>query len=838
MRREQVLKICANHNLRADMDLTRMNDRAWMWVALDFADEEVRLEKLCVRFKMSDEAANFKDAFDRAKGIVSAAETSPATATASVPSVSTPSLTQDPSKVAAKVVTPPVSSSVPVTSSCNKITVGGFTFASPPTFKTDSKSAATQALSKDTTKDKEKGSGDAVKPSPFAGFSFTSPPKVSTSMDSGIVTASEPTPLRRSRTSLPKPVNVSSTTSDTVQSTPKSSVGNTQTSEVKSVDSSGTKLMFDSPHSDLTFSALASVNKGSGFKKDDNFKGWEGAGKSVFGGSLKSEGVDENENENEGTAEEFVPTAEFKPVVPLPELVELKTGEEGENILFEERAKLLRFDSEGKQWKERGIGKVKIMQDPSTGKVRLLMRREQVLKVCCNHFVTANMKFTALSTSDRAWTWYAQDYSEGEMKLELLAIKFKTVGQALSFKKTLEDVQGKMSEKDRDTNKPAVQQANSSQAVVWKCKECLFPNASDASHCLSCKMARPRQMETPAFASHGSSQQPKLLELSKSTESWDCQSCCLRNDNDSETCIGCKKPKCTKAASLSSASGAKPLTELFKAKPGLWECKSCYKKNQGTADLCMACEAPKPGSNITAKPASSFSFGVLPASDENIVPISELFKPKAGSWECKECYTRNDANKTACLCCSGSKPGHEVTQKEKSGTATNQPSFMFGVPSSGTSSQITSGQSDFTFGSIAPSSTSEPVKYNFGISVSSASTSTVTATTTTTTTTAAIQSLFTNSNGNTPKSGFSFGLPSTTSIFGADSTSTKPFSFEPKAATGAFLFGSSAGGGTEGNTSSLTFSFGSSMQTEGKEDSTPSKDTSGKISVDLNNLDL
>lgn len=831
MRREQVLKICANHNIRSDTELTKMNDRAWMWVALDFADEEVCLEKLCVRFKTADEAANFKDAFVRAKVIVAATETSPVKTAVSV---STPPLTQQSSKIATKVVTSPVSSSVPDTSSSNKITVGGFTFASLPTFKVDSKSAAAQASSKDTTRDQEKGSVEAAKLSPFASFSFTSPPKVSTSVESPVVTGSmsvsEPAQLRRPRTALPKPaVSVACTISDTIQGTPKSNAGSTRVS--------GTKLMFDLPHSELTFSALAAVNKETGFKKDEHFKGWEGAGKSVFGRSLKSESLDENE----GGAEEFVPTAEFEPLVPLPELVELKTGEEGEHILFEERAKLLRFDSEGKQWKERGIGKVKIMQNPTTGKVRLLMRREQVLKVCCNHFVTSDMKFTALSSSDRAWTWYAQDYSEGEMKLELLAIRFKTVDQALSFKKTLDELQVKMGEKGKGTNKPTIQQEKS-QATVWKCKECLFPNASDVSQCLSCKMTRPRQFkESSLFVCHGSDQQPKLLELSKSADSWDCQSCSRKNDYDSVTCVWCKKHKSSKTASLSSAPETKPLSDLFKAKPGSWECKSCYIRNQGTADLCVACTSPKPGGNVTPKHESSFSFGVRPKSDQNIAPLSELFKPKTGSWECKECYARNDADKTFCLCCNAPKPGHEVTQKEKPDNATNQPSFKFGMPPSGTefnfgtSSQITTGQSGFTFG-IATNGTSEPVQYMFEMPISNTSTSTVAATTTATATSITTQSLFTSSNASTPKGGFSFGLPSSsassvTSIFGAGSTSAKPFSFETKATIGAFLFGSSAGDSTEGSTSSLTFSFGSSIQEEGTRDSTPSKDTPGKIYI-------
>lgn len=825
MRREQVLKICANHFVRSEMDLTPKNDRAWMWAALDFADEEVRIEQFCLRFKTSDEAASFKDAFDKARVIVAAAEMSPVKAASSVNSASTPALTLEPTKTASKVVTSPVLS-VPVTSPSNKITVGGFTFASPPTFKTNSNYSAADAY-KDATKDKEKSSVDGNRPSPFAGFSFTSSPKASTSVETAVVTGSTPVlegpQSSRTVSFVPKSAHVKPT-SDTVQGTPKSSTETSQTSD--------TKLMFDSPHSDLSFSALAAVNQEPGFKKDDSFKGWEGAGQSVFGKSPKSEGITETED----AAEEFVPTAEFKPVIPLPELVELKTGEEGENVLFEERAKLHRFDSEGKQWKERGVGKVKIMQDPTTGKVRMLMRREQVLKVCCNHFVTADMKFTASSSSDRAWTWYAQDYSEGEMKTEFFAIRFKTVDQALSFKRVIGEVQMKMSEKGENTNKPTVQLAKLPQAVVWKCKECIFPNASDANHCLSCKRPRPRQVSL--FGTQGSDQQQKLFELSKSTDPWVCQSCCVKNDPDCEKCMECKRLKSSKADNVPSTSEPKPLSELFKAKPGSWECKTCYIRNAGTADLCVACETPKPGGGVTSKPVPPFSFTAVPKSDQNAVPLSELFKPKAGSWECKECYTHNDADKTCCVCCNNPKLGHEVTQKGKTATSTNQPLFKFGMPSPGTefnfgtSSQITTGQSDFTFG-VAAGGTPEPVKYNFGMPISNTSTS---ATPTTTTITS---SLFTSSDSAIPK-GFSFGVPSTTassvtSIFGTDSTSAaKPFSFEPKAATGTFLFGSSSGGGT-GNTNSLTFSFGSSPVAETSGDSTPPKDPAGEESFGMSN---
>lgn len=45
---------------------------------------------------------------------------------------------------------------------------------------------------------------------------------------------------------------------------------------------------------------------------------------------------------DDAAATDFVPTAEFKPVIPLPEIVEVKTGEEDAEVLLELRGKLLR----------------------------------------------------------------------------------------------------------------------------------------------------------------------------------------------------------------------------------------------------------------------------------------------------------------------------------------------------------------------------------------------------------------------------------------------------------------------------------------------------------------
>ena len=75
-----------------------------------------------------------------------------------------------------------------------------------------------------------------------------------------------------------------------------------------------------------------------------------------------------------------------EPIIKLEagKLEDLTTGEEEEQPRFVHRAKLYRFDKELSQWKERGVGDVKLLFNERTRKARITMRRDQVFRVCCN----------------------------------------------------------------------------------------------------------------------------------------------------------------------------------------------------------------------------------------------------------------------------------------------------------------------------------------------------------------------------------------------------------------------------------------------------------------------
>ncbi|KAL0185343.1 hypothetical protein M9458_021040, partial [Cirrhinus mrigala] len=219
----------------------------------------------------------------------------------------------------------------------------------------------------------------------------------------------------------------------------------------------------------------------------------------------KNEGVKtRNEAEEEGSDDETPHNDEihFEPIVSLPEVsvccdavscalhvsggVEVKSGEEDEEILFKERAKLYRWDRELNQWKERGVGDIKILFHPMKKRYRLLMRREQVLKVCANHTISQSIELKPMNTSANALVYRPRSsphtrhssagvftsvrlftHTEGDGKVEQLAAKFKTPELAESFRRAFTDCQSRMSQTDAAQTSAAEALSRKSNPVVF-----------------------------------------------------------------------------------------------------------------------------------------------------------------------------------------------------------------------------------------------------------------------------------------------------------------------------------------------------------------------------------
>uniref|UniRef100_A0A182T3J1 RanBD1 domain-containing protein n=1 Tax=Anopheles maculatus TaxID=74869 RepID=A0A182T3J1_9DIPT len=103
--------------------------------------------------------------------------------------------------------------------------------------------------------------------------------------------------------------------------------------------------------------------------------------------------------------------------------------------MYAHRAKLYRFVCS--EWKERGIGDVKILKHKVTGKLRVVMRREQVLKICLNHALTEDICYT--KKDDKSWQFVANDFSEGNFEIMNFCLRFKSSDIAQDFREAITD---------------------------------------------------------------------------------------------------------------------------------------------------------------------------------------------------------------------------------------------------------------------------------------------------------------------------------------------------------------------------------------------------------------
>jgi Ran-binding protein 1 len=158
-----------------------------------------------------------------------------------------------------------------------------------------------------------------------------------------------------------------------------------------------------------------------------------------FGGPAPAASTgDADGDDDNALAVEEEAQVEFQPLVKLDE-VQVKTGEDDEEVLFKMRAKLFRWESDSwekevKLWKERGTGDLKVLKHKETGQVRMLMRREKTMKICANFFLVDTIELKENAGSDRSWVWQCNDFSEEKVEVSVLAIRFANSENATKFK--------------------------------------------------------------------------------------------------------------------------------------------------------------------------------------------------------------------------------------------------------------------------------------------------------------------------------------------------------------------------------------------------------------------
>ena len=418
--------------------------------------------------------------------------------------------------------------------------------------------------------------------------------------------------------------------------------------------------------------AAASIeNSPVGQNAKTKSKGFAGAGSTLF--ASQSPGGETHEEEEQGGDHDG---PHFEPIIALPEKIDVKTGEEDEEVMFSHRSKLYRFVAEEKQWKERGIGDIKLLRNVTSGKMRVLMRRDQVLKLCANHQITTDMSLQPNAGSERSWVWSTHaDFSEGECKAERLAVRFKNEDIARQFKEKFEE-----------------------------CQEMLKNQAS---------LKPPLQKETV----NTEGVKDDLLAKFKAEEgTWECDTCMVRNGSDRVVCAACTTPKPGAQTSQMPANRGTPSFSFGTAGAP---------SNSGFS-FGSPSSSVDAGSGFASASSQGFSFGSDSSSSRTGFVFSrqkeglgtgflEGWKPEEGSWECNTCLVRNKSEKLECVACTSPKPGVDVNRKK---TTEGKPLFGFGSGSSFSSAGFSFGASaassgaGFSFGSD-PTSTGAGFSFEF-----------------------------------------------------------------------------------------------------------------------------
>ncbi|XP_074658273.1 E3 SUMO-protein ligase RanBP2-like [Tubulanus polymorphus] len=472
--------------------------------------------------------------------------------------------------------------------------------------------------------------------------------------------------------------------------------------------------------------------------------------------SAASPGLNKSGTSDSGDhPDQYEPNVDFKPVIPLPDLVAVETGEENETKLFGERAKLFRYDPETKQWKERGVGELKILRhNDDDASRRLVMRREQVLKVCANHAITADMKLLPFAAKKTCFCWMASDFTDEVAQMEKFAVRFQNEDIADRFKVVFEEA---VAAKKTAAEKPSAPPPPPSSKAVpapsggslaelfkaregeWDCDGCYVRNKADVNKCVACLSMKPGAVEekpksAPSVGGFAFGSGGFIFDGgAASTPSSDTATETVKNQSPAGFQIGGANVFASSKSNLPPATGF----QFGGAKSGDSAAKDTPKGSTlppatgfafGGADkenalppaasggfkfVPMADPAVNVGAApVAVPPDSTTADAVDGASGANSGSIADRFKAKPGEWDCGMCYVRNKPNTTSCVACTSAKPaGGAVSSTTKSdaggsgfkfGAGAAASSYKFGDKTVSTPDSTATEKKGFSFGASSP----------------------------------------------------------------------------------------------------------------------------------------
>ena len=600
------LKIYCNHYITGEMELAPLasSNTSWAWITLsDFSDEEAKVEILCIRFKLFEVAQYFKAIFtDYVQKVKIGKQKGSDSGSFKLDGTSLSVVNQPASVLSAVTIHSSTSADVIVQCSGECVVTGEL-----------------------RPSEKEIELARHYKLPPMFYNYQTKPPYpgcIGCEDDSDVPTMSN-------ADTVPSVVTSASTTGSMLFGTSGGKLPSFgMPSGLTSALTTTAPLLFGASDSGLqSFASLANATEFQ-FGRETSKKGFAGAGTMLFQ-SQKEASEDHADPETELDVD-------FKPLVNLPDTYQVITGQESEEQLFCERAKLYRYDPNSKQWKERGIGNMTIMKNRESGKSRLVMRREQVLKLCCNHVILPTMQLNPMVGGGNACRWFTPcDFSEEESKPEQLAIRFKRKEQADSFQEVFlrciqEGAKGTTNKVNFSSAHTEEQQFSADikfyqfqvNNKLWERKG--VGKVSIIRRSKGSQIMRVVNANNYVFYEQSLSSTCKLAQLPSEAKSW---TWCYTRKSTTEvtryamifielfdsnqfkqvvhdfivTLVSPHTPRSPEIPPLSPASSdggstcqgrGRPLIKAIKS-VGIWSCDNCNNKNPGSESECLVCSAKK-----------------------------------------------------------------------------------------------------------------------------------------------------------------------------------------------------------------------------------------------------